>query len=308
MSQSLASGRLINIWHHTHVTEGFSEQWLVAATPDELGLEQGQFRLRGCNAPFVPSEHGLSSDDVRMAILTRMRDRRLRFSCIWRAPNVERVDAVPNMSGIVAGNYGRQTHVQCFEGSERIIADRYLTSVVFWDTRETCETCGFASYVPESEAAKVQRAHDGVEQHMHFQGYILLDSGRSEMTYLFGNKYDSYVWTSHPMRPDTFYCAFGSKFSTPFVCSHELPGCHEPRYPDPTAAALTRYAFAVWAAAVYLSYFHTAAFFGAQLIVFALALGWLCVCCRRQRSARHSGAPIAEGNTSSGAPPKSVLL
>ena len=32
----------------------------------------------------------------------------------------------------------------------------------------------------------------------------------------------------------------GTKFSTPYVCSHELPGCHEPRYPEPEASTPLR--------------------------------------------------------------------
>ena len=45
------SGRFLNLWHHTHVTEGFTEQWLVAATPSALGLEAGEIRLRDNAAP-----------------------------------------------------------------------------------------------------------------------------------------------------------------------------------------------------------------------------------------------------------------
>eukprot|EP00966_Prymnesium_polylepis_P168123 3887129-Prymnesium_polylepis.1 len=48
--KSESSGRLLNLWHHTHVTEGFTEQWLVAATPSALGLEAGAIRLRDCAA------------------------------------------------------------------------------------------------------------------------------------------------------------------------------------------------------------------------------------------------------------------
>ena len=213
-----------------------------------------------------------------MKILAHMRERGLRFRCLWREPNVEWVASRANMSGIRPGLYGRQTRVQCFEGSERVEAGEYLTSVVFWDTRAMCKNCGNTSLFSGSTAQDIARS--GVEQHVHFQGYFVPDSGASEMIYLFGNKYDSYIWTSYPMRPETFYCAFGSKFSTPFVCSHELPGCRQPRYPEPTAIAPLRGVFAAWALIVYLSYFHTLVFFGAQ---FLLGVAMMVYCCTRCR-------------------------
>jgi len=280
--KSKESGLLLNIWHHTHVTEGFAEQWLITANPSALGLEQGRLRLNGCNTAFCPADVAMTADEVRLTILENMREQGLRFRCLWREPNIEWVETVPNMSGVRPAWYGRQTHVECFEGSQRISAGEYLTNVVFWDTRGLSAVS--QSYLPQSNKG-LQLT--GVEQHLHFQGYIVHDRGTSDMNYLFGGKYDSYSWTSYPMQPATFYCAFGSKFSTPFVCGHELPGCSEPRYPEPSAPLLLRAAFASWAALVYLSYFYTAPFFGAQLLGGLLLV--YCICIRRVRcSSAHS--------------------
>lgn len=164
------SGRLLNIWHHTHVTEGFDSMWLIDATPPQLGLEEagdGIFELPGCNAPFVPSAHGLSNDAVRSRILKRMRAMRLGFRCVWRRPNVVWVDSVTGIDGVEPGLYARQTEVQCFEGSDRIEAGAYMTFVAFFDTKKLCEHCGAAG---GPGIAFYQG--EGVQQHMHFQARL----------------------------------------------------------------------------------------------------------------------------------------
>ena len=161
------SGRLLNIWHHTHVTEGFDSMWLLDATPPQLGLEEGGdglFVLPGCNAPFVPSAHGLTSGAVRARILRRMAAEGLGFRCVWREPNAVWVDSVPGVDGVEPGLYPRQTRVQCFEGAERLHAGAYMTFVAFFDTRTHCAHCG-----AEGGRGIAFYQGAGVQQHMHFQ-------------------------------------------------------------------------------------------------------------------------------------------
>jgi len=273
--KSVRSGKLLNIWHHTHVTEGFEEMWLVDATPPQLGLEEGGggvFQLPGCNAPFVPSLHQLTSDAVRARVLSRMRGNGLGFRCVWRQPNVEFVGRDEVVAGVEPGLYGRQTKVQCFEGSERVAAGAYGTFVAFFNTAALCEHCSGEGGIPFYQG-------EGVQQHMHFQGYILHDDNSSALNYLFANKYDSYEWTTYPVKEETLYCAFGAKFAAPFVCPWELPGCAQPRYPtQPTS--VSGIALGAWGKLVQLSYFH----FGMVLLVSLLANAgvlfalWYCCC------------------------------
>lgn len=292
------SGTLLNIWHHTHVTEGFDEMWLIGATPPELGLEEagdGVFALSGCNAPFVPSVHGLTSDDVRVRILERMREARLGFRCVWRKPNAVWVDGVDGIEGVEPGLYARQTRVQCFEGSERIEAGVYQTFVTFFDTKALCEHCGAAdgAGIPFYQGA-------GVQQHMHFQGYIAHDDGTSSLNYLFANRYDSYEWTTYPVREETLYCAFASKFAAPLTCPWELPGCAEPRYPSQHTMSVQALLFGAWGKLVQLSYFHFGPIFATGVLVHVLAI--VCIwracmracCCRGRHAIKKSTAgPVA---------------
>jgi len=290
--KSVASGTLLNIWHHTHVTEGFDEMWLIDATPPQLGLEDGgRLTLPGCNSPFVPSRHGMASDDVRRVILGHMQAKSIGFRCLWREPNVQYVADVPSAR---AGRYGRQTRVECFEGSERVLAGQYMTFVGFFDTAALCEHCGG----PESGGAQASGGGkgipfyqgSGVQQHLHFQGYLMTDDNTSNLTMLFANRYDSYEWTTHPVREETLYCAFGSKFAAPHVCPWDLPGCAQPRYPQPTPSTAAL-AFGVWGRLVQLSYFHWATVLACGLLANLLLLGaayWLCCVRGRAQSAKAS--------------------
>ena len=285
--KSVVSGTLLNIWHHTHVADGFDEMWLMDATPPQLGLEDGlsPYTLPGCSAPFVPSRHGLTSSDVRRSILERMRADGLGFRCLWREPNTEAIESVAGHTGIHPGQYGRQTRVQCFEGAERIHKDVYMTFVVFFDTAAMCDNCDAAAEgkrIPFYQGA-------GVQQHLHFQGYFLNDANTSNLTMLFANRYDSYEWTTHPVREETLYCAFGSKFSVPRVCPWELPGCAQPRYPPSTLSAQS-VAFGAWAKLVQVSYFHWWTVFTCGVMLNLLAWGgawWICSRRKRSSEAQH---------------------
>ena len=285
--KSVRSGTLLNIWHHTHVTEGFEEMWLIDATPPMLGLEEaggGLYTLPGCNSPFVPSTHGLRSDDVRARILGRMKERRLGFRCVWRAPNTLRVRQDEGYPGVEPGLYGRQTEVQCFLGSDRVHAGKYITFVSYFNTRKLCEHCDGGEGIPFYQGR-------GVQQHMHFQGYIRHDDGSSALEYLFANRYDSYEWTTYPVREETLYCAFASKFAAPAVCPWELPGCAQPRYPAAPSTSAAALAFGAWGKLVQLSYFHWWTVFTIGLFI-NLAMLTLFVrqcCCRSRR-----GAPAKE--------------
>ena len=90
------SGRWLNLWMHTHPLLGFEEQWLISATPRELGLNAGAFQPPRCHGPFVPSAHGLTSDDVRSRIVAHMRASGLKFRCIV----TQTAEHVANVAGV----------------------------------------------------------------------------------------------------------------------------------------------------------------------------------------------------------------
>ena len=85
-------------------------------------------------------------------------------------------------------------------------------------------------------------------------------------------------WTTYPVREETLYCAFASKFAAPFVCPWELPGCSEPRYPEGHLSARSL-AFGAWGKLVQLSYFHFAQTVAVGVLINALMLYLLCRCC-----------------------------
>ena len=287
------SGTLLNLWHHTHVDGGFEEQWLIEGTPTQLGLESSVYRLQGCNRPFEPARHNLTSEHVRLRVLDRMHRQQLRFKCIWRTPNLLAVDTAtgPRM-------YGRQTRVQCFDDAARLRAGEYLTSIGFYNTQPRRLDVGSdIRHEVGAEAPGQQEllsdvypgAANGVEQHLHFQGYILYDHNRSELHYHFSNKYDSYLWATYPSRPELIYCGFTSKFSEPVVCMWDLPGCSQPRYPR-AAPSVAGYVSAAFGVTVYLSYAHTAAFAGANALVLIFIILMAYKRSPRNRTASHEHA------------------
>jgi hypothetical protein len=111
------------------------------------------------------------------------------------------------------------------------------------------------------------------------------DDGSSALSYLFANRFDSYEWTTYPVREDTLYCAFASKFAAPFTCPWELPGCSEPRYPARRFSARAWF-FGAWGMLVKLSYFHWVPVFSTGVIIHTVVLVWLYLnCCRGRPSA-----------------------
>ena len=102
---------------------------------------------------------------------------------------------------------------------------------------------------------------------------------------LFANRFDSYEWTTYPVREDTLYCAFASKFAAPMVCPWELPRCEQPRYPVSQSGLYGAPAlvFGMWGALVQVSYFHWWPTFSVGLLLHLTVFAWLySKCCRRK--------------------------
>jgi hypothetical protein len=149
-----------------------------------------------------------------------------------------------------------------------------MTFLAFFNTVAMCENCADDKGIPFYQG-------DGVQQHLHFQGYILHDDNTSHLNYLFANRYDSYEWSTYPVREETLYCAFGSKFAAPMVCPWQLPGCAQPHYPSNDSPGLAPRAFGMWAWMVQLSYFHLPVALSLGMVGTALFLFLLCRCAKR---------------------------
>ena len=91
-------------------------------------------------------------------------------------------------------------------------------------------------------------------------------------------------WTTYPVREETLYCAFASKFAAPLTCPWELPGCSQPRYPSSRPSALAL-AFGAWGKLVQLSYFHLPQVVLAGLVANVLIVVALCRWCRAKQPA-----------------------
>jgi hypothetical protein len=207
---------------HTHPLLGFEEEWILSASPQELGLETGVFRLPRCSQPFVPSVHGLSSNDVRARIISHVEAAGLKFRCIFTGPNSEYVKDIDGLDGIVPRDYDRQALKRCFVGAERVVAGAPMTAVTFFNG----ENCVDPSVCQPSTL---------VENHMHFQGYIVFDEPPDDMLqYHLGNQFDSWNPSSAYHRT----CAQTDLLSGPDVCLWEIPGCSLPGFPKEPPALM----------------------------------------------------------------------
>jgi len=104
----------------------------------------------------------------------------------------------------------------------------------------------------------------------------------------FANRYDSYEWTTYPVREETLYCAFASKFAAPFTCPWELPGCSQPRYP-PYQLSTRALVFGAWGKLVQLSYFHFWPVLVVGLLANVLIVAALWRCLVAPRAAKAGG-------------------
>jgi len=213
-----ASGRLLNMWLHTHQFLGYEEEWIISATPQELGLNTDVFQLSRCYDPFVPSEHALTSDDVRAHILAQMKSRSLKFRCIFN-PNEEQVTSINGVEGIVPRAYERHVLERCFAGAERLEEGKTMTAVTFFSDAR-CLDPGLC--------------HSGkttVENHMHFQGFVIFDNPPNDLLqYQYANQYSS--WMTNSEYETT--CDTMSMLTGPDVCLWEIPGCKLPGMPGTT--------------------------------------------------------------------------
>ena len=209
-----ASGRLLNLWLHTHPLLGFEEEWLISGTPQELGLNNGIFHAPRCYRPFIPSEHSLTSDTVRAHILAHVKALGLKFRCIFKA-NSENVSVIHGVDGIVSRAYDRQSRLQCFAGADRLVEGGSITTVTFFSGKMCVDP---AVCLPGAL----------VENHMHFQGYTVFDGPQDNLLkYDFLTQYTSYALNSQYAST----CGNLNFLAGPDVCVWEIPGCRLPGMP-----------------------------------------------------------------------------
>ena len=209
------SGRWLNLWMHTHPLLGFEEQWLISATPRELGLNAGAFQPPRCHGPFVPSAHGLTSDDVRSRIVAHMRASGLKFRCIV-TQTAEHVANVAGIEGVLPRAYDRQGRRRCYVGAERLTRGAAITAVTFFSDRACLDPIAC-------------RPGALVENHMHFQGYTIFDEPPEDLlqyqaahpygSYKIGGRYDA-------------TCGLLDALGGPELCPWEIPGCALPGMPE----------------------------------------------------------------------------
>lgn len=223
-----ASGRLLNMWAHTHPLRGFQGAWLISATPPQLGLESGVYAQRpGCfGTPFVPEEHGVTSEDVKQMIAHHAISAGLKLRCIWDGAtsdatgNYELVGGVDGIDGVIPQAYDRQTSKQCFAGAERVVAGEPMTTISFFG--------------PSSCVACTEKL---IENHFHFQGYIVYDAPAPAdvLQYFEQDRYSSYLLTSDAFKTCVLYATLAGSDR---MCIWEIPGCGGDRYPDVPPAYL----------------------------------------------------------------------
>lgn len=142
------SGRLLNLWMHTHITGGFKEAWFVAASLRTLGLETDIFQLPACGV-FVPARHNLFLKDLKQHIEQHMTANSINVECIASVPRD------------FNGQHGdRQPHWNCSNATIYI--------------RQGTEMSAIAFFSPSMELPSAP-----VEQHFHFQGYIYTGLNRT---------------------------------------------------------------------------------------------------------------------------------
>lgn len=144
-SRYSVTGRLLNIWMHTHSSQGFRDAWFIEAALSSIGLETGELRMPRCDV-FVPSRFGMSVEDIRSRIRQAMARSALSFKCMAsRDGSFDEGD--------------RQVRWECAPDAQHIRAGQTLSTVVFFGPPFTTTT-------------------STIRQHVHFQGYIVTRRGQ----------------------------------------------------------------------------------------------------------------------------------
>ena len=201
-----ASGRLLNLWIHSHPMQGWEEMWLLDGSPLELGLEQGNMHLERCNSPFVPSAYGMTADDVRRRVLSTIEPSRLR--CVWGAANVE---AAADGTALT----GRQARKRCFGEAARLVRGAPLTYIAFF-SKARCLDC----QLDAPGALGMQ------EVHLHMQGFVVRDEPLERRGKVYGGSFEYHYPDQFPGGP-RLVCTALSVLTGTRVCAWELPFCGE---------------------------------------------------------------------------------
>ena len=156
------SGKLLNLWLHTHTAFGYDGMWLVNGAPSDLGLALADWQH--FEYPFRPNEHGLTTGDFKEHVLRSMRANGLTFRCILNPHNVHLDDDNPRL--MRPGIYGFMSDVSCYEGADVVRAGEPITTIAFFSPRMN-------NPIPAS--GKPVTAGMLYQQHIHYQSFAVFD-------------------------------------------------------------------------------------------------------------------------------------
>jgi len=141
---SSLSGRILNFWQHGHTTAGMIDTWYINASAAHLGLPE-----YGQNV--FSMEPGETMEDFMLNVLYRMQAQSIRFLCIVRPQDGE-----------------SQPAQQCFQSFKSVTVNQTFTSIQFSD-----------KILPNAP-----RMHGLIQQHFHFQWYVVSDKNEDFTTYM----------------------------------------------------------------------------------------------------------------------------
>jgi len=174
------SGRLLHVIAHSH-SHWFDDYYVFSGTPSDLGLNTGAFQVDYNSVlPWIPADHGLTNDDVRLHVLYHAKKNNVPLRCVVRGELASSADAEsaedqdPEHDPTAADTFDRFPGWHCFDDWTFQKGDPF-TLVAF--DKPMCPGC--------EKVRGPMGGQYGIPQHSIFRGVYVNDDNPDDVQHFF---------------------------------------------------------------------------------------------------------------------------